>query len=188
MIIKKGGLIIILLFSYFLSWAQSSKIPENGKPTYEETIEFLKLHFAHPDRTKSLSGSYTEYDLYFHIDFKVLDVTFSDCILNVKYEKSTQVLDKTARYKKINEKIESFSSRIDLSKVEKIVFWRFGEKTWWTYGFSFNIKGEVSKTRMELPYKYNYGDPSPYEMKDDQVYKAFNHLRKLCGAPEPIKF
>lgn len=24
--------------------------------------------------------------------------------------------------------------------------------------------------------------------KENQIYKAFNHLRKLCGAPEPISF
>lgn len=26
------------------------------------------------------------------------------------------------------------------------------------------------------------------EVTQTQIYKAFNHLRKLCGAPEPIKF
>jgi len=25
-------------------------------------------------------------------------------------------------------------------------------------------------------------------VKNTQLYKAFNHLRKLCGAPEPLTF
>ncbi len=26
------------------------------------------------------------------------------------------------------------------------------------------------------------------DVSQTQIYKAFNHLRKICGAPEPIKF
>jgi hypothetical protein len=68
------------------------------------------------------------------------------------------------------------------------VIWGSGYESWWVFGLSFNIKGQVSKTQMELPFVRRVGNITPNDMKNDQVYKAFNHLRKLCGAPEPVRF
>lgn len=190
MVMKKGGLILISLFLYFLCWAQSSKIPENGKPTYEETIEFLKLHFSHPDISgKWLNGGYVTGSLWYNIDYKVVDISFSNCLLNIKYDKKTVVHEDNQKLTPITQpKVESFSSVIDMSRVEEIVIWGSGYEKWWVFGLSFNIKGQLSKTQMELPFVRRVGNITPNDMKNDQVYKAFNHLRKLCGAAEPVRF
>lgn len=187
---KQMRLIIIAIFLHSICSAQESKIPGNGTPSYEETIEFLKLHFAHPDISGQwLNGGYISNFLYYDIEYKVVDITFSNCLLNIKYEKKTIVRENNQKFTPITlPKVESFSSAIDLSRVEEIVIWGSGYETWWVFGLSFNIKGQVSKTQMELPFVRRLGKITPNDMKNDQVYKAFNHLRKLCGAPEPIKF
>lgn len=42
---------------------------------------------------------------------------------------------------------------------------------------------------MHLPlWKGNFDSYNAEEYKNTKIYKAFNHLRKLVGAPEPIDF
>ena len=66
------------------------------------------------------------------------------------------------------------------------MIWQHGDEGYYVFGLSFNAKGQVRKTQMDLPLVRIAGQPNINEMKNAKVFKAFNHLRKLCRAPEPI--
>ncbi|WP_445737038.1 hypothetical protein [Mariniflexile sp.] len=90
---------------------------------------------------------------------------------------------------------EAYDYKIDLSKVEEIRI---------VYGAGFVENGRgcrqvglwfveegQQKALMHLPlWVYGYNVNLTYEQtaKNEKIYKAFNRLRKLCGAPEPLKF
>ena len=44
----------------------------------------------------------------------------------------------------------------------------------------------TNKTEIYIP--INVCDDCDPNVQFEKILKAFNHLRKLCGAPEPIKF
>ena len=48
-------------------------------------------------------------------------------------------------------------------------------------------KDYQNKRVVEVPFPVGFGYFRQTQ-KYQQLFKAFNHLRKLCGAPEPIQF
>ena len=46
----------------------------------------------------------------------------------------------------------------------------------------------VLTNEVRIPANNAYGREYFISPETEKVFKAFNHLRKLCGAPDPIKF
>ena len=55
------------------------------------------------------------------------------------------------------------------------------------YYIQFYKKGEGKETDRNLPLMFAKA-PGLEFVEDLEIYKAFNHLHKLCGAREPLKF
>jgi hypothetical protein len=93
------------------------------------------------------------------------------------------------------EKTEIINHKIDLSKIESIEVKKTGPHTrdhelngqQFILSMQFNEKNKAHSGKIDLPF-----DTIPFESTEDskelQIYKAIEHLRKLCGAPEPLKF
>lgn len=80
--------------------------------------------------------------------------------------------------------------RIDLSKVEEIKIVR-GEGFiggCCQFGLWFVEKGNDATPKMHLPLWKDSNSTDNNVLKEQKIYKAFNHLRQLCGAPEPLSF
>ena len=173
------ALCLLMLFTGFTTQAQEKK------PTKEETIEFIESYF------KSNAVVYFDdgYDLdggghYFRqIDIK--DVAVRDCILEYSYIIESRMMTTVHLY---DPKITHYTNSINLNNVESISIVRGIKKkdNGITYKLRFNEKKQAKKEEILLPFAYSAAGFDAQE--DSQIYKAFQHLRKLCGAPEPLKF
>jgi hypothetical protein len=107
-----------------------------------------------------------------------------DCKLDIGY--TVQVWSTAPETQKrfgYNHRVESFV--IDFSKIEsiKIETWERSDEGDRIVGIYFKtyLKSEHSTIHLPLGiYGISYVDP--------QILKAFEHIRKMCGAPEPISF
>ena len=90
---------------------------------------------------------------------------------------------------KATHKIELFNTVINFSKVESISWVSIGQ-TYCLIGLQFKIKGLNKELKIELPVgRIDCQQPIKWEeLKDLKIFKAFNHPRKMCGAPDPVEF
>ena len=155
---------------------------QDAKPTKEQTIEFIKAYFKDfKERTWEEDNKYwTATDNY---KFTILGT-------NVKLEWDTygwpsHELDGHILYE------------FDIKDISLLTFW---------YGKAFNCSSYITFNTVNKKASIKYFEGSKqslvYEchisiyrgkncledVSQTQIYKAFDHLRKLCGAPEPIKF
>lgn len=172
---RKVLLSFLLISLLFKSQAQ------DAKPTKQQTIEYL---------TNTLKGftsnfiwsdqeEITENDT-------ITSIGFRDCNTIIKYKSIDPIGSKKYLTYNINLK------ELDDIKIERI---ESGKKYYQLHFISYNSQKLIKEnyqffSGLELikdteMYKSAVTIPAP---NDEKLVKAFNHLRKLCGAPEPIKF
>jgi hypothetical protein len=171
---------------YVISDAQVVPKKIEGKPDYKETVEFIKSDIPNELFNKGLDGGYSPTkNVYYKRMYIIKELKFTDCVMEVRY-----VIEETLFAGKVYDPtIKSFSNVIDFNKVESISLVSVGE-TNCLIGLQFKIKGLNKKVAIELPItRIDCQQPIKWEeLKDLKIFKAFNHLRKMCGAPEPVEF
>jgi hypothetical protein len=182
-----------------ISYGQAPKKIE-GKPDYAETVKFIKANIHNELFNKGLeyetktnsSGNY-----FFRNTYKITEMNFSEnCVLDIEYSHSSVGI-LLSNGNDFNYKHNVIQASIDFSKIESIdvLIGETGHKTndnqdIFMAGLFFKTSGENESVEIQVPlglYGSN-GENRYKQIKNTQMYKAFDHLRKLCGAPEPITF
>jgi len=146
---------------------------QDGKATKEQTIEYI-LNSLKGKTFESESGFVTT----------INEINFSNCEMHIKLSESWSnggLSDNTFKLTDIESVSLSNITSHNTNKVngKSIVFKVFNKK---------NLIQKIIKYKGEEPRTANDYYLS-FQIPDDQkLVDAFNHLRKLCGAPEPIKF
>lgn len=151
---------------------------QTAKPTKEQTMEYI---------TNTLKDYW---EIFRYQEGKttgvqsITDISFSNCTLSVKvlmkYSSTEWNVTKEYLFDLKNiESIESYKQEDFLAIIFK----------------SYNAKKLIKIDEVDI---YNGTKKETKEFTnraiipgptfDEKIFKAFNHLRKLCGAPEPIKF
>jgi len=164
---------------------------QDGKPTKEQTVEYIlnklnsKTNFEWV--ADSENGTYRKSETTVFIFNKGFSI--NNCILKF----STTIKTKVENYTQntVEEKLRSEDYEVDLSKCESIG-WRIAplyNRSPGNYFLTFYSTNEsnVFKKNGEKLSKVSLSIDEVISL-DSKTYKAFNHLRKLCGAPEPIEF
>lgn len=186
--IKACMMIVGCCFFHVVANAQVIPKKIEGKPDHNETIEFIKTSIALPLFDKGMDGGYSpEKGIYIERIHKIKELKFNDCLMEVRYE--IEEITSGLGLDNPKPKIESFSSGIDFSKVESISWVSVGQG-YCLIGLQFKIKGLNKEVKIELPVgRIDCQQPIKWEeLKELKIFKAFNHLRKMCGAPEPVEF
>jgi len=180
---KNQLIIILFIAAAFVSQAQETK------PTKEETFNFLNENFFKKEITHIdwVDEYGSKKDRYWNL-IRYQNIVIDGCLIRGV---NTTTYNISVNYGKPiqNDKKETYII-IDFSKVERIESksTRRDEGGDYLYSFLFYIQekeGEINV--VELPF-ISSKVPLEVVLKDYKIYQAFNHLRKLCGAPEPIKF
>ena len=131
-------------------------------------------------RTMWYSGGYLE-----SLSYKIFYVEIAGCTLYIGFESLKQ-----NHFHKTEQKSVT-THEIDISSIEYIKVTLIGQQDaemkeqQYVNNLSFKVKNR--STEMLLPFG-TISANAENNGKETQIYKAFNHLRKLCGAPEPVKF
>jgi hypothetical protein len=168
--ILKSILTTVLILSITTLFAQ------DAKPTKEETGDYIES-FLRDNRKVNLFCNGADYKSRSGWLSVPYDSLFSSYIQQYKYTEHRNDEDK--------------EFKIALKNVEeiKIVTATGFQGGCIQVGLWFVEKGKSAFPIMHLPlWNGSFGSFNEQEYKNTQIYKAFNHLRKLCGAPEPIKF
>lgn len=173
----KTILTVFLLLFYISSFAQT-------KPTKEETVEFIV------NRLNQIR--YNESNSYVNTNVNYTNSQFNDCILTVE-----RIIDITIGRNESTSKIK-YKAEIPINKIEKIAASENGLNglTFVTYqksklikvnsngvNIDFGVEEKINKEDYQSSYYLHMSS-----LDAEELLKAFNHLRKLCGAPEPISF
>ncbi len=148
-----------------------------GKATKEQTIEYIlnvlqdyTSNFSHED------GGYGTY--------KYENINFDDNILTIKVIMAYVSFDIT----------HHITCIVNLKEIEKISILASSKMHFLNF-HSVNAKKLIKKT--SISYKGGTAEQNEEEQSSEillpspnnqKLVDAFNHLRKLCGAPEPITF
>ncbi|MGV8946378.1 MAG: hypothetical protein ACOH1N_08120 [Lutibacter sp.] len=192
---------------------------QNGKPTKEETLQFIIDYYQNNRMSTGVSG-FTDTDNqknFYSEQVENIDMQFDgklnkisiylESIYNSKVYTNSGKLDQT------NFKKEKYV--IDLSKIESInqsnILMRKEDDVYEitldfkaTQGYKiehFQIDNYESleslvlpstpemKNIISIPINFYKTDKNfDHSSHNKKILQAFNHLRKLCGAPEPISF
>lgn len=188
----KKIIVTILLITSF------SIIAQESKPTKEQTVEFVTNYMKNLGIVKEndFLSSLGKNIKYFSYDsFEVVGHSLYVSIIIDEEYTSFETLQKTKKPR------VSKSLIIDLSKVEKITTYTtlrdtsIGNKK--TYSSDFmnyivfhSVKGEkvfLEDGKYVKEVEIFINQDQNQEVKESQIFKAFEHLRKLCGGPEPPK-
>jgi hypothetical protein len=185
-------MVVIGCLFYLASNAQVIPKKIEGKPSYEETVEFIKTNIAPQFFNEGMDGGapwWLDKKGYKENKYKIKGIKFTDCVMEVQTEVTQRVIGLGLEFAKETHEIELFTTVIDFSKVESISWVSIGQ-TYCLIGLQFKIKGLNKELKMELPVgRIDCQQPIKWEeLKDLKIFKAFNHLRKMCGAPEPVEF
>lgn len=163
---KKLLTICLIMATVFTANAQ------DGKPTKEQTLEYLQSVILFVRGGTYVYTGYKSgkaYDLY--------EMKLDGCVLKMKCREGDMRFSRMTKSEYIQE--------IDLSKVESFRFtieelrsddWKNINDNLYLYYATKNSK------KNEIVGFYCAPENS------EKALKALNHLRKLCGAPEPISF
>ncbi len=194
---------IILLFVLFVLFGSLQSVQAQNKPTKEETVAFIKQSFEKSFNwycgrsSDGLKRSYKHYKIEFDKEKNILQMYW-------EYEISINMDNGEVIYQnRIN---------IDLSKIESIKKSSLitvesksncdAQQIRITFNVApgdYKIKTENAggygddpwKTKMDnsATFPLWYGCKDGFDNEEvEKISKAFNHLRKLCGAPDPISF
>ena len=164
---------------------------QDKKPSKEETIQFIKNFIGRRSEYVWISG-YQEDKWTTMIYNTYKNVALNNCIL--KYSVLRE--DRTVSYVRNTDKrftVREEPFEVDLSKCERIqlvepLSQKDGSALTYTSVYFFAATGEkLFKSGSEMTHEISI-DIDGILSNESQIFKAFNHLRKLCGAPEPIKF
>ncbi|MEI9955273.1 MAG: hypothetical protein WDM90_02970 [Ferruginibacter sp.] len=181
---KKVLLSILLLTVLLVAYAQ------DAKPTKEQTVEYLiNVLNNYSIEGERESGPSTR-------KIKIEKIQFNDCELNFTiYSKSTfgpgydeKVTFYTLNIKDI-EAMESSSGKYGNSTFYYLTFNCYNNKEL----ISSSIASQKTSGNTYKPNELKQTKQSSLSIivpvnSEEKIYKAFNYLRKLCGAPEPIQF
>lgn len=172
---KKLPLLLLFIAFTFACRAQDSK------PTKEQTIAYLRNILLNPNGVlwTSESGQTTCRTI-------VTSITFAGCSMIIETNRWCSSDSKNEQRKTIY--------TVDFSQVEKVD----------AEGFKWeSVRLTAKDHELLISVKFTYTDASgketvtnsfegdaaiPCPLEKEKIIKAFNHLRKLCGAPEPITF
>lgn len=156
---------------------------QEAKPTKQETIDYITNYILKAD---SMYLSYVSGKTEFYNEteiFSILEFSINGLILKAKtshkqhYRNWARDID---RYQ-----LESITDvEIDLAKVDFLGWGNYKNSDGSTSNCSyilFHLKGDGPTTFKARVLVVGQVD------SESQIFRAFNHLRKLCGAPEPIK-
>jgi hypothetical protein len=172
-------------------------------PTKEQTIDFLKSYYEGKGKMSCEELSYPHQTSN---SFKLISIKdLGNCEYEIKWE-----WDYNYYYAKDHSKDYSYrrlTTIVNFSKIEELGY--FTSKRGDCNLYYINVKGApgvkfavteeslsygknetktYSESKVMLPANNQYDAPGKIFEETEKIYKAFNHLRKLCGAPDPIKF
>lgn len=192
----------ITLFALFFAIGMTNA---QQKPTQEETINFIKNKVdsfeGNFSKFSSAAGGYTS-----SLNFSST-IRFEGCALIIERKRLHTVI--TVEKGKVVDDVTTLTISFNLKDIESVENINvsphplsFEEGT--LYCIQFNTKDgakliEEDNVRKGLSYGGTTLDESNSEQVSstyiyvneqdrDKLIQAFNHLRKLCGAPDPIKF
>lgn len=171
---------------------------QDGKPTKEQTVNFIKRYFEEEFYFNCIKNKmpYTldNYQIAFNAEANQFTISY----LSTQYYDG-KVYGKT-----------KYTFTMDLSKIESVKYRATAEYGCEIYFGSLIFEvatGEGYKIKYERVNLEGFGGETELKMKniadidvflgcigcvDDQKIEklrlAFDHLRKLCGAPDPVKF
>jgi hypothetical protein len=185
---KKLLLSFLFVITAFITQAQ------DVKPTKEETFNYLKENFF--SKEINWNWYYNEFSsgnfIKDVIIYKYINVTLDGCTLHITYSK--QSIQSDRQQSKPETPVEN-KVDINLSKVESVVkscgiVNNPGRNPQGLIEIIFTEQQPSGKlNKIAIPYlSITSSECDGYDITKDKFFKAFNHLRKLCGAPEPIKF
>ena len=158
-------------------------------PTKEETIEYIKNEIG--ENVKNLTATSILFGNLFKAEY-IKEISISDCTLTIK-----TIIESSNEQKR---KVENEIVTIPLNKIQNIEIvndkQESGQITGIQIKFTTYQKQNLITINDEKEYAYYLSlskmDSKSSEAKPtrdlEKLTKAFNHLRKLCGAPEPISF
>lgn len=156
---------------------EAAKIPSG--PTKEQTVAFIKDYFKNSNISTGIvfigkseweANSVSDYLINFDEGKSIITAKYC---LNYRYRDAKENLSDDTK--------TPISNSIDVSKVIGVSIER--NQTRVSLRFDF-----VDNSYESIPLDYSCGkDCDPY-IADKKIIQAFRHLRKLCGAPEPISF
>lgn len=199
---KKLITIFLVLFSFTVIFSQQ-------KPTKEETLQYIKSelegkNFTFEAKTKTSRMNNNWYEYHRKWKYVQSEMDMKSCILQFSeafnFEKSyRQFYDGIYGSEPTEKKDRSTKKVIDFSRTESISasiarnYDSFDDKvfrTTITNTLYLEFHQKKSDGTLEEPVSILVGvfgeNFTDYESL--KIYKAFQHLRKLCGAPEPISF
>ncbi len=184
-------LFTLIISLIYLSFSYSQTYPKKveGKPDFKETAQFIKAKMNNSLFTEGIEWRKHTYPIlhdtkYIHVHIHKMNF-LEDCKLDIGYTVQVwRTAPETQKRYGYNHRVESFV--IDFSKIESIQLenWEHNDASYGIYGIYFKTYLKSEPRTMHLPigiYPYN-------GFYDSQILKAFEHIRKMCGAPEPISF
>jgi hypothetical protein len=196
------------LITICLLIATAYSVKAQQKPTKEETINFIKGYYEEKSFTFELSR--TNNSRSFNVDDNFV-IGFDNNTMTISWRHTNTYIDDKETYLS-NDQVSQNKAIINLSKIELISFSGFTSKnrTAWSAKLvaSYGNKSELSESsymksrnngikkdesnkvtyEKEINIPINVCDDCDPNVQYEKILKAFDHLRKLCGAPEPIKF
>lgn len=197
-VMKKYFIFLVCCFVFSISYGQAPKKIE-GKPDYAETVKFIKANLNNALFNEGIvyqskvrkDGNYVMEE-----SFRNLTMEFDLCYLDVSYAYTRdQIFVSSANRYNSDKKIEN--ATILFSKIESILVLVDDDTGHVTsenepvsfVSLFFKKYGENEPIKIHVPLGlYARSENMQEKIKNSQIYKAFDHLRKLCGAPEPITF
>lgn len=147
----------------------------DGKPSYEETLKFINSFLS---------------DIQSN-EFFCNGKRFNNKHARVGEDANRGYIKLFSSYVSYYQKEETNQVyKIDMSKIVeiKVVRGMGFEGGCCQFGLWFIEEGKTGKPVMHLPLWNSSYSKKNDEFKDEKIYKAFEHLRKLSGAPDPISF
>jgi hypothetical protein len=199
---KKLLTICLLIATAFTSQAQ------DGKPTKEQTIQFIKSYFEQKIFSYDCFQDGNEFSYSKERYYKNYNLVFNGNILEVSWDENNKLrtTQKTTMKRFNDDNISKYKLLIDLNKTESIVL-GYGysnylecEKSYYNISAIFKAIPEhkfikeydgklTEESLVKIPINvYKCDSGCDHESINKKILQAFNHLRKLCGAPEPISF
>ncbi len=164
----------------FKTKTTASKIKNiDGKPSFQETITYINTFLEDGKNNDMFCNG---------VRYKERLATVGEHINGNVYLICSYVKDVYQAYEKYT-RTENY--KIDLSKVEeiKVVTGEGFPGGCLQVGLWFVEKGKSATPVMHLPlWNTSYDGFNALEFKKGKICQAFEHLRKLCGASDPIEF
>jgi hypothetical protein len=157
---------------------------QDNKPNKEETITFIEEYFNN-SAGMLLQAEFKRNTITTIYKYNITQLEFYNNLLMFYINKSDFVIAGRDSYTNYFGPYMDETKEVDISTVEKINLLGEGD-THFVYFLEFKIMGESEPVR--LPFLNSDKRVDFETLKNYQIYKAFQHLRKLCSAPEPISF